>query len=323
MTNTVVPSQWINWIAENRTRGVAERTLFEIMVSNGFDPPTARRHVSRPTSISPGKLECLMDIYSDLLAQCRGLVGLEREENLSPEQFFRWYYACNRPVILRGLMNGWNHWTPDYLRWRCGYAETGGGHERTRFLTLNMEINCESHKTRMTMDQFVAMVEGAGETNDFYMVANNRSNGAGALRALLDEIPPFEGFLDPRRAGGDSVFFWCGPAGTKTPMHHDTMNILLAQVFGPKKDSRWIPSFESHLVYNHIGVYSQVDCENPDLERYPLFAKASKFETVLEPGEVLFIPVGWWHQVRSLDVSISVSFTNFVVPNSYRWTETT
>jgi hypothetical protein len=321
MTHTVVPAQWIDWIAENRTRGVAERALFEIMVSNGFDPPTARRHVSQATpSTNTGKLECLMNIYSDLLAQCRGLVGIEREENLGPEQFFRWYYAGNRPVILRGLMTGWNHWTPDYLRWRCGgeTVEVMSGRDSD----AQYEINCESHKTRMTMDQFVGMVECAGETNDFYMVANNRSNGAGPLRALLDELPPFEGLLDPGRAAGDTVFFWFGPAGTKTPLHHDTMNILLAQVVGRKRITL-IPSFETHLVYNHIGVYSQVDCENPDPEQYPLFAKASKFETVLEPGEVLFIPVGWWHQVRSLDVSISVSFTNFVAPNNYRWTDPT
>ncbi|HKD08955.1 MAG TPA: cupin-like domain-containing protein [Bryobacteraceae bacterium] len=321
MTNTVVPAQWINWIAENRTRGVPERALFDIMVSNGFDAPTARRHVSQQAaSASADKLECLMNIYSDLLAQCRGLIGVEREENLSPEQFFRWYYAGNRPVILSGLMDGWNRWTPDYLRWRCGdeTVEVMGGRDSD----AQYEINCESHKVRMTMDQFVGMVESAGETNDFYMVANNRSNGAGPLRALLGEIPPLAGYLSPLKAAGDSVFFWFGPAGTRTPLHHDTMNILLAQVLGRKKITL-IPSFETHLVYNHVGVYSQVDCENPDPERFPLFSKASKFETVLEPGEVLFIPVGWWHQVRSLDVSISVSFTNFVVPNAYKWTEAT
>lgn len=321
MTNTVVPAQWTDWIAENRARGVTERALFDIMVSNGFDAPTARRHVTQePISGGSGKLECLMNIYSDLLAQCKGLVGIEREDNLSPEQFFRWYYAGNRPVILRGLMSNWNQWTPEYLRWRCGgeTVEVMTGRDSD----AQYEINCEAHKIRMTMDQFVAMVEHAGETNDFYMVANNRSNGAGPLRALLDEIPPFEGLLDPRRAAGDSVFFWFGPAGTKTPLHHDTMNILLAQVMG-RKQITLIPSFESHLVYNHIGVYSEVDCENPDLYRYPLFAKTTRFETVLEPGEVLFIPVGWWHQVRSLDVSISVSFTNFLVPNVYKWTEGT
>jgi ribosomal protein L16 Arg81 hydroxylase len=39
----------------------------------------------------------------------------------------------------------------------------------------------------------------------------------------------------------------------------------------------------------------------------------------LEPGEAIFIPVGWWHHVKSLEVSISVSFTNFVFPNYYEW----
>ncbi|MGL5509483.1 MAG: cupin-like domain-containing protein, partial [Microcoleaceae cyanobacterium] len=31
------------------------------------------------------------------------------------------------------------------------------------------------------------------------------------------------------------------------------------------------------------------------------------------------IPVGWWHYVESLEVSISVSFTNFIFPNHYEW----
>jgi ribosomal protein L16 Arg81 hydroxylase len=64
-------------------------------------------------------------------------------------------------------------------------------------------------------------------------------------------------------------------------------------------------------VYNHIGVFSEVDCEKPDLVRHPLYRYANKFVFDLNPGEALFIPVGWWHHVRALDVSISVSFTNF------------
>jgi len=38
------------------------------------------------------------------------------------------------------------------------------------------------------------------------------------------------------------------------------------------------------------------------------FKKAEYVEGILEPGDGLFIPVGWWHYVRSLDVSFSVSF---------------
>ncbi len=52
----------------------------------------------------------------------------------------------------------------------------------------------------------------------------------------------------------------------------------------------------------------QVEVENPDTERFPEFAKAPYLECVLEPGEVLFIPVRHWHYVRSLELSFSVSF---------------
>jgi quercetin dioxygenase-like cupin family protein len=43
---------------------------------------------------------------------------------------------------------------------------------------------------------------------------------------------------------------------------------------------------------------------------------ASILEVVVEPGEFLFIPVGWWHWVKALDISISVSFTSFDVKGS-------
>ena len=52
------------------------------------------------------------------------------------------------------------------------------------------------------------------------------------------------------------------------------------------------------------GEGSEVDCENPDYEKYPLFQKIPIIEVTLNPCEVIFIPVGWWHSVKSLDISI-------------------
>ena len=42
-------------------------------------------------------------------------------------------------------------------------------------------------------------------------------------------------------------------------------------------------------------------------------------EVLLHPGEALFIPVGWWHQVLAVDTSISLAFTNFIRRNRFDW----
>src|SRR4029434_9804516 len=74
-----------------------------------------------------------------------------------------------------------------------------------------------------------------------------------------------------------------------------------------------------HRVYNDAAVLSPVDPRAPDLVRFPLFAEVEPEKFVLEAGEALFIPVGWWHHVEALEVSISVSLNNFDAPNVYRW----
>ena len=48
--------------------------------------------------------------------------------------------------------------------------------------------------------------------------------------------------------------------------------------------------------------------EELDIERFPLFVNAQPYHLILEPGDVLFIPPGWWHHVRSLDTCISVNY---------------
>ena len=42
-------------------------------------------------------------------------------------------------------------------------------------------------------------------------------------------------------------------------------------------------------------------------------------EVVVEPGETVFLPLGWWHQVTSLDVSLSFSYSNLAVPNQFSY----
>ena len=66
-----------------------------------------------------------------------------------------------------------------------------------------------------------------------------------------------------------------------------------------------------------LGAFDIPDVEAPnlDLVRYPRLAGARAYEVVLEPGEIIFMPLAWWHQVKSLDFSVTVTYTNFLWPN--------
>ncbi|KAF4804408.1 lysine demethylase 8 [Turdus rufiventris] len=104
---------------------------------------------------------------------------------------------------------------------------------------------------------------------------------------------------------------WFGPGGTISPLHQDPQQNFLAQVFGRKyirlcspQDSENLYPHESQILHNT----SQVDVEDPDLDKFPNFTKASFQSCILMPGQILFIPVKYWHYVRSLELSFSVSF---------------
>lgn len=52
----------------------------------------------------------------------------------------------------------------------------------------------------------------------------------------------------------------------------------------------------------------QVDIDNIDLKEFPRAEGLEFMDSILEEGDLLYIPPKWWHYVRSLSISFSVSF---------------
>jgi ribosomal protein L16 Arg81 hydroxylase len=326
---TAVTKNWRRWIAENYLLGASSIAIGDILERNGVARETADDELARldsDGSLVPArwmvqrlrKLESLLDSQRQMRSLDPGYGVVPRRCGLTQDEFLEFYYAANRPVILTDVADHWTarqRWTADYLVVRVGgeLVEVMTG----RDVDGRYEEHLDAHRTLMSFADYVAKVEGATTTNDFYLVANNHFFELPGAARLLGDVPFDERFLDPA-IGPDQVFFWYGPAGTVTPLHHDTSNVMLMQVSGSKQITL-IPALESHLLYNDVAVYSPVDPESPDVARFPLYADSTPITVTLAPGEALFIPVGWWHHVRSLDISISVSTTAFCFPNFFEW----
>ncbi|PWN47722.1 Clavaminate synthase-like protein [Violaceomyces palustris] len=125
---------------------------------------------------------------------------------------------------------------------------------------------------------------------------------------------------------------WIGPEDTFTPIHSDPYENLLVQVVGSKRVHLFPPE-AGHLIYLDRGGggasslqpnTSIVPTEDPllllppqpssssPLDPFPDLQEALALQgsrhAILHPGDVLFIPRGWYHCVRSLSTSVSVNW---------------
>merc|ERR1712187_832736 len=61
--------------------------------------------------------------------------------------------------------------------------------------------------------------------------------------------------------------------------------------------------------WHTLDSYSMVDFEHPDLQRFPGFENARGQEAIVKPGEILYLPMHWFHYVQALPGdNISLSF---------------
>ncbi len=221
----------------------------------------------------------------------------------------------NRPVIITGMLAHFparTRWTLDYFAQQ--FSERMVEVQFGRDADPQYERNSIAHKRRMPFGDYAQLVRESGTSNDFYMTANNDSQNRDALQELWDDIGPLDAYLD--EGAGRQGFFWFGPAGTITPFHHDLTNNFMAQIMGRKR-VRLIAPCELAKVYNARHCFSDVDGREIDLRRFPAMATVPIIDCVLEPGEILFLPVGWWHFVEALDISVTLAMTNFRWPNDF------
>ena len=209
---------------------------------------------------------------------------------------FRRRAAGGLPFIITGLVGKWplSALTPQTLRAHFGELQV-----RAR---VGDYINTAFAPDRAMQDMtLLAYLE---------LVADN-----------TQELPPYLGNLELRELNRLCYWpayfkkmgpprFWLGPAGTVTPLHCDYDDNIFAQIWGSKRIFLAPPHHDEFLYpreANAILFGSPFDPEAPDFERFPLARQAALVECIMQPGEFLYVPAGWYHQVRALTFSLSAN----------------
>lgn len=317
-------------VALAAARGSSPHEIQEFLLARGLGREAADKLINDvlsdplfgPLQQTAARLEKaygLLQTYSDLTCDSPSSPHVSEESDITPQRFFEEYCAQNRPVVIRNFVSHWpavSHWSPSNLAKRLGDAPVSVciGREDAE----HSELDFDEFEVEMPFDEFVSEVLRQSPTNDLYLSGRNFAFARPEFMPLLSEIPPPHGFV-VEAADHRATKLWLGPAGTLTAMHHDCTNALFCQVYGRKR-FHLVPSFSLPHIRNDLGVYSAFDaetCEGLSTEQQ----NAIRCHSVdVLPGDALFLPVGWWHQVRALDVSISVTLQAFAQRSgNVRW----
>ncbi|KYR01591.1 transcription factor jumonji [Tieghemostelium lacteum] len=239
----------------------------------------------------------------------------------SLQEFYNEYMVKGVPVIIENALNYWSaleKWNDiTYLKKIAGM--------RTVPIEIGSTYLDENWSQKLVnfddfIDKYILSNETSTSTDEStpigYLAQTQLFNQIPALRSDII-IPDYctlslQTENDPNNDDDIEINAWFGPKGTTTPLHYDPKHNLFCQVVG-RKYIRLYSSDESEYLYAHndsklLFNTSQVDIENPDLNRFPKFKEANYIESIVKQNEMLYIPPKYWHFVKSKSCSFSVSF---------------
>ncbi|XP_031833603.2 HSPB1 associated protein 1 isoform X1 [Nomia melanderi] len=173
------------------------------------------------------------------------------------------------------------------------------------------EVNCPV--ISMTLSEFIKHINCNEDNKEWYYFDYKY------MHEWFKDKPEIIDSVNWKRFGFEKTGFdstlWIGSKGAHTNCHQDSYGCnLIAQIHGRKEWLLFPPSSSdvlhvTRVPYEESTVYSKYNffCPTEEDEINILKMKDKAKVIILEPGDVLFVPAGWWHYVESLEFSVSVN----------------
>lgn len=239
----------------------------------------------------------------------QGAIKVERVRGISDRALYRDFVDAGRPVILEDACAAWvahKHWSLDDLDARFGSRQISLDGKAT---TLGSALQAIKHSTAESPAPYLrecylpeTLPELLADVAPIPGDAHNR------LRA-----PSLPQMHQPRDRGPPELLI--APGGGRFPvLHYDIMHLhaFITQIRGSKTFWLYRPDQGVHLYPREDRPnLSRIDGFNPvDLTRWPTYAQAESTQVVVQPGETIFVPSGFWHRTWCPELSIAVTWNS-------------
>ncbi len=224
-------------------------------------------------------------------------------DDISQEDFREKYLLPRKPVVIRNMARNWpayQKWTMDYMKEMVGEVEVPL-YDSSK---ADPSAPINSSATQMKFTDYIDLIKEKPTDLRIFLFDPIKA----APQLLNDYIAPKDlmgGFLDKY----PNMFF--GGEGSETFLHFD---IDMAHIFhthfnGRKHILLFDYKWKDRLYKIPYATYAleDYDIANPDFEKFPALDGVEGIECFLEHGDTLFMPTGWWHYMKYLDGSFSIS----------------
>lgn len=233
------------------------------------------------------------------------LQAVEKVEDISPEDFKANYYDTKKPIVITGLAKKWpgfDKWNWDYFINIVGDKEVG----------VYNNIKSDAYTPINTADDYMKFGDYLKQVKQ----------GPLELRIFLFNIfqhaPQLvKDFTWPEHLMKGFVkkfpMLFVGGQGSITHIHFDIdMSHILHTQFMGKKRVLLFPFEEQHKLYRKPWeVLSMANFANYhekfDYESFPAVKLAKGYEVILEHGDTLFMPAGYWHHMEYIESGFAMS----------------
>lgn len=248
--------------------------------------------------------------------------------HLTPASFAHDYQSQSKPVIITGLLKPEWDWNLDYLSQQLGdqcfllryYGQERYQQDKREWTSIGSGVQVQSKP----FSEYAALLRShEAHEQDIYLAKCSLQDtplaDTEAIQTVKTELARL-GLCHP----ASSLNLWVGPGGHMECLHYDAMDGTLMQLHGSKRVVLFPPSqtfnlypfpFYAHLRYGLKlrSWFSRVYPDHPDFESFPKLRQAlkHKYDITLNPGDVLYIPAGWWHEVTSLGTGMVCSVNRF------------